>query len=117
LSSSGLLGAGLLQREITGASSLPHRLIFLDRVVLIEYQKIYETRLGIAMIIDGYNPAFLPSLKHGLHTFIKTYQNELKDWNGKTTVFDNFRQKLIDIFSYALTQDILDEKKESVNNF
>ncbi len=116
LRASGLHGTSLLEREITGASSMPQMLIFVDRVVLIQYQKIHDKLLAAAMIVTKNNPVFIPSLNYGLHLFIKTFPTEIKNWNADREVFKNFTVKATKIFSYAYSTELNQssaEKKQS----
>ncbi len=110
LRAAGLCGATTFEREITGASSLPHILLFPDRVILIEYQKVEGKLLAAAMIVDKYNPIFQPSLQFGLQQFLKEFRSELSDWSGDQTIFERFNQKSIEIFNYAYYQGIQTEE-------
>ncbi len=106
LRAAGLCGATTFERDITGASSLPHILLFPDRVILIMYQKVEEKLLAAAMIVDKYNPIFQPSLQFGLQQFIKEFHSELRDWGGDQMIFERFNQKSYEIFNYAYNQRI-----------
>ncbi len=110
LKASGLLGASILEREISGASSLPHTLVFIDRIILIEYQQLEGIHLAAAMIVDKNNPVFLPSLKFCFHQFIKTYRKKLKNWQADQSIFNDFNAIAIKIFSYAYP---LESRKKS----
>ncbi len=101
LRASGLFGASILEQEISGASSLPHMLMFLDRVVLIEYQKVHDKILAAALFATKYNPVFSPSLSYGFHQFIKDYASEIKNWRGDPSIFNKFTPKAMRILNYA----------------
>ncbi len=98
---SGLHGADTLLKEIAGASSHPSLLRFIDRVVMLEYQKVENTSIAAAIIATEYNPALVPSLRKALNSFGKKYYAILKDWNNDQNVFTDFTPDLFNIFDYA----------------
>lgn len=114
LKASGLYGASTLEREISGASSLPHLLVFFDRVLLIEYQKVHDKLLAAAMIATKYNPVFLPSLSYGFHQFIKIFEKDIKNWNGSQLMFEKFTPKAMRIFNYAYSKDLTKNSQEKI---
>lgn len=102
---SGLQGADTLLREITGASTFPHLLMSLDRVVYLEYESLEPEIIAGGIIATEYNPALAPTLKRALSLFVKTYSDDLKHWNNNQDTFCNFTPSLVNVFDYAFSKE------------
>ncbi len=102
----GLHGASNLLRDLSGASSHPNLLRFVDRVIFLEYLKSENIPVAAVIFATDYNPAFAFTLKQCVALFIRKYQTMLREWKGNQDVFKKFTSDLMNIFDYAFPKEL-----------
>ncbi len=102
LAAGGLLGSLTLQQEIMGTKKYPTLQVFGDKVFLLAYEKVGETLVAGAIIMNRYLQAMYPTLDRALHVFIARNKSALEQWHGGgERSFENVLPELLSIFEFA----------------
>ncbi|HUX98206.1 MAG TPA: hypothetical protein VMV49_01510 [Candidatus Deferrimicrobium sp.] len=80
-----IFGVSSMIQHALGIESVPRSLKFKDRIILFEF----KDTIGFALISDRNSRILRNGLRNFADLFMKTYKNDLKNWNGQLKPFKN----------------------------